>query len=87
MNNSKDKSDKPASIGRQAQGTISCFDRKNYIIMILSICLIVIGFCLMSGPSCTMEHFNPEVFSTQRIAIAPTICFFGYLLMIIGIII
>ncbi len=87
MSNSKNKPNKLAATDRQPQDRISCFSRKNYIVMILSVCLIVVGFCLMSGPSCTMEHFNPEVFSTQCIAIAPTICFFGYLLMIIGILV
>lgn len=87
MSNSKNKPDKLAATDRQPQDRISCFSRKNYIVMILSACLIGVGFCLMSGPSCTMEYFNPEVFRMQRIAIAPTISFFGYLLMIVGILV
>lgn len=87
MSNSKNKPDRFSATDWHSQDRISCFGRKNYIVMILSACLIVVGFCLMSGSSCTMEHFNPEVFSMQRTAIAPSICFFGYLLMIVGILV
>lgn len=85
MSNSKSKSNIQTAPHKQSPDMISCLKRKNYIIMILSACLIVLGFCLMAGPSCTMEHFNPDVFSTLRTAVAPTICLFGYLLMTIGI--
>lgn len=62
-----------------------CFRLRNYLIMSLSFCLVAIGFILMCGPSCTMDAFHPEVFSSMRTAIAPTICFVGYLMMILGI--
>jgi len=32
-----------------------------------------------------MDAFNPDVFSSLRTVVAPTICFFGYLTMIVGI--
>ena len=62
-----------------------CFRLRNYIVMTFSFVLVVIGFVLMCGPSCTMDAFNPEVFSIMRTVIAPTTCFVGYLLMVVGI--
>ena len=62
-----------------------CFRRRNYFIMSMSVCLITLGFILMTGPSCTMDHFNPDVFSHLRTVIAPTCCFVGYLTMIVGV--
>lgn len=59
-----------------------CLGPVNYLLMAVSCLLILIGFILMSGPGCTMDHFNPEVFSPLRTVFAPTLCFLGYLLMI-----
>lgn len=39
-----------------------------------------------SGPGSTESSFNPDIFSTRRIVIAPALCLAGYLLMIVGII-
>lgn len=62
------------------------FGKKNYIICIISILLIILGFVLMTGPSSTIEGgFEPDIFSTRRIAVAPMVSFFGFLLMIVGI--
>lgn len=62
------------------------FNQNNYIICGISILLIVFGFILMTGPSSSIEGgFEPDIFSTRRIIIAPMVCFFGFLLMIVGI--
>ncbi len=62
------------------------FGQKNYIICIVAIVLIILGFVLMTGPASTIEHgFEPDIFSTRRITVAPMISFFGFLLMIVGI--
>lgn len=47
--------------------------------------LIVLGYILMSGPGSTESSFNPDIFSTRRIVIAPVLCLAGYLLIIVGI--
>lgn len=58
----------------------------NYIICAASVLLIVIGFLLMTGPSSSIEGgFEPDIFSTRRIVVAPMVCFAGFLLMIVGI--
>lgn len=58
------------------------FTRINYYMMGGCLALIVLGFILMSGGGSTVENgFNPEIFSTRRIVVGPTISFLGFLLM------
>ena len=65
-------------------------------IIIIACALILIGYILMSGSSGSLTHsqsvalhseqsFNPAIFSTRRIVIAPVLCLAGYLLIILGI--
>ena len=55
-------------------------------ILSIAVVLIVSGYLLMAGPGSTEQQFNPDVFSTRRIVVAPTLCLAGYLLIIVGII-
>ena len=52
--------------------------RNNFIVMAIAGAMIVIGFLLMLGGSSTPESFNPDIFSTRRIVVGPTICFLGF---------
>lgn len=61
-------------------------ERTNFIIMIVSAVAIVLGFILMLGGSSTETEFNPDIFSTRRIVIGPTIAFLGFVAMGIGVI-
>lgn len=64
------------------------FGKKNFILIGVAILLIVIGFSLMSGGGSTDGiSYNPEIFSTRRIVVAPVVTMFGFLLMIAGILI
>ena len=80
-----DKTLSPDTQRKKTGANIFCLHRVNYIIMAIAFVLIVLGFILMSGPSCTMEHFDPDVFSLRRSVLAPTLSFLGYLLMVVGI--
>ena len=63
------------------------FRRKNYIILILSICLISLGYSLMSGGgSQDPLIFNNEIYSFQRIRLAPLLVILGFTLGLISII-
>lgn len=62
-----------------------CLTKTNFIIMGIASLMILIGFIMTGGEPSTPDHFNPEVFSDTRIIYGPNLCFFGYLLMIVGI--
>lgn len=61
--------------------------RVNFIYMIIAGAMIVIGFLLMLGGGTTNESFNPDIFSTRRIVVGPTIAFLGFVFMGIAIVI
>lgn len=64
------------------------YDKKNYLLIGISIATIILGFVLMSGGgSQDPDVFNLEIFSLCRIVIAPAICVLGFLLMIVAILI
>lgn len=63
------------------------YTRYNYLMMLISIALIILGFILMSGGGSTDPNiFNPEIFSPLRIRIAPAIALLGFVLMIYALI-
>lgn len=63
------------------------FERINYLMMGGCLALIIIGFALMAGPGSSAETgFNPDIFSTRRIVVGPTMAFLGFLLMAFAII-
>ncbi|MBO4996301.1 MAG: DUF3098 domain-containing protein [Muribaculaceae bacterium] len=60
--------------------------KHNFIVMAIAGAMIVIGFLLMTGAGSTETEFNPDIFSTRRIVVGPTIAFLGFILMGVGII-
>lgn len=61
------------------------FGKTNYILLAVAAVAIVLGFVLMAGPGSTEAHFEPDIFSWRRIKLAPTICFLGFIFMIVAI--
>lgn len=61
------------------------FDRMNFILLAVGMFVVIIGFILMSGGGTEDGSFNPEIFSTMRIKVAPVICFLGFVSMIYAI--
>lgn len=62
------------------------FGKTNLLMMAGCLALIIIGFILMSGAPSTIDKFNPDIFSTRRIVVGPTLAFLGFLLMAFAII-
>ena len=63
------------------------FAKTNFMMMAGCLFMIVLGFILMSGGGSDDPNvFNPEIFSTRRIVVGPTITFLGFLLMAFAII-
>ena len=61
------------------------FGKTNSILLAVAAVAIVLGFVLMAGPGSTETHFEPDIFSWHRIKLAPTICFLGFIFMIVAI--
>ena len=61
------------------------FSKTNYILLIVGLAVIVLGFILMSGSGTTEEAFNPEIFNDTRIKVAPMVSLFGFLFVIVAI--
>lgn len=59
--------------------------RNNFVAMAVSGALIVIGFLLMLGGSSSEAAFDPDIFSTRRIVIGPTLTFLGFVGMAIAV--
>jgi hypothetical protein len=55
------------------------FGKQNYKWMFIGLILIALGFILMAGGGSDNPNvFNPEIFSAQRIRIAPTLILIGF---------
>ena len=61
------------------------FNKVNLILCGIAIVLIILGFILMTGPFSSEAGFEPDIFSTRRIRVAPLVCLSGFILMIVGI--
>ena len=59
--------------------------KTNFILIAIGIVIIIAGLLLMTGTSSTETHFEPDIFSTRRIVVAPIVCFVGFVFMIFAI--
>lgn len=62
------------------------FGRMNFILLAVSMVVVIIGFILMSGGNSTEEAYNPDIFSTRRIVVAPVVCLLGFVAMIYAVV-
>jgi len=62
------------------------FGKENYIIMLIGIVVIFIGFaCMAGGSSSDPAVFNPEIFSFRRITLAPILVVLGFVIEVYAI--
>ena len=61
------------------------FRKINYILLLVGVAAIILGFLLMVGDSSTTEAYNPDIFSARRTKVAPMVCLAGFLFMIVAI--
>lgn len=61
------------------------FSKINYILLIVGFAIVILGFILMSGGSTTEAAFNPDIFGTKRIVVAPMVCLAGFLFVVVAI--
>jgi hypothetical protein len=71
---------KTANVGEFA------FGKENYRLMLIGLAFILVGFLLMiGGASPDPTKFSPEIFSFQRITLAPILILAGYVIEIFAI--
>ncbi|AOW21427.1 DUF3098 domain-containing protein [Urechidicola croceus] len=62
------------------------FGKRNYIIMLVGLAVIALGFILMSGGGSDDPNvFNEEIYNVRRIRIAPTLVLIGFAIEIYAI--
>jgi hypothetical protein len=62
------------------------FDKTNYYIILGGVGLLILGYILMiGGGSDDPNQFNPEIFSAQRITVAPVTLLLGFAVVLYGI--
>ena len=62
------------------------FSMKNYIIILVGVVLLFLGFMLMSGSGeHTATEFDYSIFSFRRISLAPVVVIAGFVVVGFGI--
>ena len=62
------------------------FDKTNFILLAAGMIVIIAGLILMAGSGSTESAFNADIFSAQRIKVAPIVCFAGFIFVIYAVI-
>lgn len=71
---------------KQEQKHEFLFEKTNYIILLIGIAVITLGFILMSGGGSDDPNvFNEEIFNFRRIRLAPTTVLIGFVITIFAI--
>ncbi len=61
------------------KGTVMPFSKKNYLLILIGIAILILGYALMSGgASESANEFNYEMFSWRRIVLAPIVLLVGF---------
>ena len=72
--------------GRAEERERMPLSRKNYVMMLVGVVIIIIGFLLMSGGGeHTATEFDESIFSFRRITLAPVVVIAGFVFEIFAI--
>ncbi|MGP8215300.1 MAG: DUF3098 domain-containing protein [Bacteroidia bacterium] len=76
----------PKEVKKESPKMQFAFDKKNYMILIAGVILLIIGFITLSGGgSKDPDQFNEELFSTRRMVVAPILLMLGYIIVAVAI--
>lgn len=55
------------------------FGKSNYVVLVIGLMVVALGFILMSGGASSDPNvFNEEIFNFRRIRLAPTLVLIGF---------
>jgi hypothetical protein len=79
------KSNAPEGQRETAPNTLA-FSKENYYLILAGVGLLVVGYLLMiGGGSDDPKVYNPAIFDTQRVTIAPITLLIGFGVVLYGI--
>jgi hypothetical protein len=62
------------------------FNKQNYILMVVGVLIIALGYILMSGGGTDDPNvFSYELYSTRRIVVAPLLLVLGFIIEVVAI--
>lgn len=62
------------------------FGKENYILMIIGLAVLAIGYMLISGGGSQDPNvFSEEIFDTRRLVVAPLVILFGFVIEVAAI--
>lgn len=64
---------------------VFAFGRANFVLLAIGMTVVVAGMILMTGSGSDETTFNPAIFDARHIKVAPAVCLFGYLFIIVAI--
>lgn len=77
----KPKPDAPKSNPKSLNQPELVFDRSNYLLVVLALLFIMLGFIMMSGGGSEDPNvFDRSIFSFRRITLAPILALTGYII-------
>lgn len=62
------------------------FDKVNFLLLVVGMVIVVIGFLLMTGPASNETGFAADIFSVRRTKVAPVVCLIGFVSMIYAVV-
>ena len=62
------------------------FDKTNFILLVIGMFVIIVGFLLMAGGGSSETQFNPDIFSVRRVKVAPVVSLVGFVFMIYAVV-
>jgi len=70
----------------ESKSTRFLFDKRNYLLMLIGILLIIVGLMVMAGGgSDDPKVFNPDIFDAQRLTVAPILMLIGFVVEVFAI--
>ncbi|MBQ6769610.1 MAG: DUF3098 domain-containing protein [Bacteroidales bacterium] len=77
---------KKETVEKNEDQKVMPFGKQNYIILLIGIALIALGFVLMIGGGSTdPDVFNEKMFNFQRLTLAPILVLAGFVVEIVAI--